>query len=189
MRIGIYSGSFNPVHFGHVGLAKWVIENTDLDELWLLVSPNNPLKDAKILAPEQERLEGVREAIKDIPGLGTLQKNHGEISFIIMPADAVVTINEYGQVYQGENKCSLGFDPSGISEDGTGLIHGMFAIMDDNEISFELFKAVKKLMKAECRISRGWHIGKEAEDLYGRLRFICIGLNEPESFDFRIIKQ
>ena len=69
MKIGIYGGSFNPVHFGHVGLAKWVIENTDLDELWLLVSPNNPLKSAKILAPEQERLEGLREAIKDIRGL------------------------------------------------------------------------------------------------------------------------
>ena len=68
-KVGIYGGSFNPVHFGHVGLAKWVIEHTDLDELWLLVSPNNPLKDAHILAPEQERLEGVREAIKDIPGL------------------------------------------------------------------------------------------------------------------------
>ena len=68
MKIGIYGGSFNPVHFGHVGLAKWVIENTDLDELWLLVSPNNPLKSAKILAPEQQRLEGVRQAIKDIPG-------------------------------------------------------------------------------------------------------------------------
>lgn len=69
MKIGIYGGSFNPVHFGHVGLAKWVIENTDLDELWLLVSPNNPLKSAKILAPEQQRLEGVRQAIQDIPGL------------------------------------------------------------------------------------------------------------------------
>ena len=68
-KIGIYGGSFNPVHFGHVGLAKWVIENTDLDELWLLVSPNNPLKSAKILAPEQQRLEGVRQAIQDIPGL------------------------------------------------------------------------------------------------------------------------
>lgn len=68
-RIGIYGGSFNPVHFGHVGLAKWVIEHTDLDELWLLVSPNNPLKPAGILAPEQERLEAVREAIKDIPGV------------------------------------------------------------------------------------------------------------------------
>ena len=69
MRVGIYGGSFNPVHFGHVGLAKWVIAHTDLDELWLLVSPNNPLKPAGILAPEQERLKAVREAIKDIPGL------------------------------------------------------------------------------------------------------------------------
>ena len=68
-KIGIYSGSFNPVHFGHVGLAKWVIENTDLDELWMLVTPNNPLKDKKILAPEQERLEGLRQAIQDIPGV------------------------------------------------------------------------------------------------------------------------
>jgi len=69
MRIGIYGGSFNPVHFGHVGLAEWVIEHTDLDELWLLVTPNNPLKEADSLAPEQERLAAVREAIKDIPGL------------------------------------------------------------------------------------------------------------------------
>lgn len=67
MRIGIYGGSFNPVHFGHVGLAKWVIEHTDLDELWLLVTPNNPLKPTGILAPEEERLAAVREAVKDIP--------------------------------------------------------------------------------------------------------------------------
>lgn len=69
MRVGIYGGSFNPVHFGHVGLAKWVIEHTDLDELWLLVSPNNPLKPADMLAPEEERLDAVREAVKDIPHL------------------------------------------------------------------------------------------------------------------------
>ena len=66
-KIGIYGGSFNPVHYGHIGLAKWVIEHTDLDELWLLVSPNNPLKPASSLAPEQERLEAVRQAVKDIP--------------------------------------------------------------------------------------------------------------------------
>ena len=66
VKIGIYGGSFNPVHYGHVGLAKWVIEHTDLDELWLLVSPNNPLKQADTLAPEQKRLEAVREAVKGI---------------------------------------------------------------------------------------------------------------------------
>ena len=68
-KIGIYGGSFNPVHFGHVGLAQWVVEHTDLDEVWLMVSPNNPLKPAGLLAPEQERLAAVQQAIKDIPGL------------------------------------------------------------------------------------------------------------------------
>lgn len=67
--IGIYGGSFNPIHYGHIGVAKWVKDHTTLDEVWLMVSPNNPLKDPKILAPEQERLEGVKKAIKDIPGL------------------------------------------------------------------------------------------------------------------------
>ena len=67
MKIGIYGGSFNPVHFGHVGLVRWVTEHTDLDELWLLVSPNSPLKPAGLLAPEEERLAQVREAVKDIP--------------------------------------------------------------------------------------------------------------------------
>lgn len=65
MKIGIYGGSFNPIHFGHIGLAKWVIENTDLDEVWLMVSPNNPLKDKSILADEQERLAAAKEAIGD----------------------------------------------------------------------------------------------------------------------------
>lgn len=69
-KIGIYGGSFNPVHFGHVGLAKWVIENTDLDELWLLVSPLNPLKaNSQELkaSSEQQRLAAVQEAVQDIP--------------------------------------------------------------------------------------------------------------------------
>ncbi len=66
MQIGIYGGSFNPVHYGHVGLAKWVAEHTDLDEVWMMVSPNNPLKDSRELADEQERLAGVRKAIEGI---------------------------------------------------------------------------------------------------------------------------
>lgn len=63
MKIGIYGGSFNPIHFGHIGLAEWVVENTDLDEVWLMVSPNNPLKDKNILANEQDRLIKAKEAI------------------------------------------------------------------------------------------------------------------------------
>ena len=69
MHIGIYGGSFNPIHFGHVGLAEWVVAHTDLDQLWLMVTPNNPLKPADLLAPEEERLRAAREAVRDIPGV------------------------------------------------------------------------------------------------------------------------
>ena len=69
MKIGIYGGSFNPVHFGHIGLAKWVLAHTDLDEVWLMVSPNNPLKEPGILADERERLEAVGKAIAGKAGL------------------------------------------------------------------------------------------------------------------------
>ena len=126
--------------------------------------------------------------VKDIPDLGTLKEKHSEISFLIMPNDEEVTANQSGQVYQGDNPRSLEFDPSGVSEDGTGLIHGLFATMEDNEISDGLLKAVKKIMNSECRKVRGWYIGKEAESLYGKLRFICIGLSEPEEYDFKIVE-
>ena len=77
MKIGIYGGSFNPIHFGHVGLAKWVVENTDLDEVWLMVSPNNPLKDRRILADEQERLKKAQLAICN-ETIGEKQKAKGK---------------------------------------------------------------------------------------------------------------
>lgn len=127
--------------------------------------------------------------VKDIPGLGMLKDKHCEISFLIMREEDEVRTNQFGQVYQGENSCSLEFDPSGISEDGTGLIHGMYAIMEDNETAVALLNAVKKIMKSECQKSKGWYIGKEAEGLYGKLRFICIGLSEPEIYDFKIAEQ
>jgi hypothetical protein len=127
--------------------------------------------------------------IKDIPGLGTLSEKHSEISYLIMRSDEKVTLNKYGQIYPGENSRSLEFDPSGISRDGTGLIHGMFATMEDNEVSDGLIKIVRKILSSECRKIRGWYIGKEAESLYGKLRFICIGVSEPESYDFRITEQ
>ncbi len=65
----------------------------------------------------------------------------------------------------------------------------MFATMEDNEVSDGLIKTVRKILSSECRKIRGWYIGKEAESLYGKLRFICIGVSEPESYDFRITEQ
>lgn len=69
MNIGIYGGSFDPIHNGHIELAKYVLANTDLDEIWLMVSPLNPLKPQGYVASDSERLDMARLAVKDLPGI------------------------------------------------------------------------------------------------------------------------
>lgn len=64
MNIGIFSGSFNPIHIGHIILANDVIEYTDIDEVWFLVTPHNPLKNEASLLDEMERLKMVELATK-----------------------------------------------------------------------------------------------------------------------------
>ncbi len=66
-KIGIYSGSFNPIHHGHLMLANYLVEFSDLDELWFVVSPQNPLKKKEDLMDDADRLEMVRLAIGDDP--------------------------------------------------------------------------------------------------------------------------
>ncbi|MCD7969166.1 MAG: nicotinate (nicotinamide) nucleotide adenylyltransferase [Alistipes sp.] len=66
-EIIIYPGSFNPVHKGHIAVANYVAGSGLCDELWLSVSPHNPLKRNEMLAPEQDRLEMVRIALKEEP--------------------------------------------------------------------------------------------------------------------------
>lgn len=66
-KIGIYSGSFNPIHHGHLMLASYLVTFGELDELWLLVSPQNPLKPKAELLDDQHRLEMARLAVGDDP--------------------------------------------------------------------------------------------------------------------------
>jgi len=71
-KVGLYFGSFNPIHIGHLIVAKAALEHTDLDELWFVVSPQNP---AKVKSGELEdanhRLEMVSKAIADEPKFST----------------------------------------------------------------------------------------------------------------------
>ena len=69
MDIGIFSWSFNPVHVGHTQLAHYIGEHCSLDEVWLMVSPNNPLKDKSELWDENLRLQLVEIATSSDPML------------------------------------------------------------------------------------------------------------------------
>lgn len=66
-KTGIYSGSFNPVHIGHLALANWLCEFTELDELWFLITPHNPLKEKEELMDDRLRYELVKKSIAGYP--------------------------------------------------------------------------------------------------------------------------
>lgn len=68
-KIGLFFGSFNPVHIGHMIIANYMVTRTEMDEVWMVVSPQNPFKKAGSLARDHDRLHLVNLAIGNTPGL------------------------------------------------------------------------------------------------------------------------
>ncbi|HEX9514444.1 MAG TPA: nicotinate (nicotinamide) nucleotide adenylyltransferase [Puia sp.] len=64
MQVGLYFGSFNPIHHGHLLIANYILENTELDQVWFVVSPQNPLKPSGSLLNEYHRLYLVQLAVE-----------------------------------------------------------------------------------------------------------------------------
>ena len=114
-HIGLFFGSFNPVHIGHLIIANHMANETDLDQVWMVVSPQNPFKDKKSLAKDRDRYNLVHLAIGDNPKLSvsdiefsmpkpsytidTLtylkEKYPNKIFYLIMGGDNVPTLPEW----------------------------------------------------------------------------------------------
>jgi nicotinate-nucleotide adenylyltransferase len=115
MKVGLYFGTFNPIHIGHLVIANYMAEYTDLDQVWLVVSPQNPLKKKKSLLEDYHRLAVVKVAIDDNPKLRAsdiefklprpsyttatlayLKENHPEHEFhLIMGEDNLRTFHKW----------------------------------------------------------------------------------------------
>ena len=70
-KIGIFGGSFNPIHVGHDIIASYVMEHAGLNQLWLMVSPQNPLKQDLAMAPEVDRLRMTELVTRRLDGVET----------------------------------------------------------------------------------------------------------------------
>ncbi|MCL2167682.1 MAG: nicotinate (nicotinamide) nucleotide adenylyltransferase [Lentimicrobiaceae bacterium] len=102
MKIGLFFGSFNPVHNGHLFIAHFLKQKRFFNEIWLVVSPNNPFKNKEELAPQNHRLNMVKLAIKDYPYLIACD---AEFSLPI-PSYTINTLN-YLEKQHPNNKFSL----------------------------------------------------------------------------------
>ena len=114
-KIGLFFGSFNPIHIGHLILANYILEHSDMQELWFVVSPQNPFKDKKSLLKDHNRLDMVQLAIKNyqkmrasnvefslptpsytIDTLTYLQEKHPDYSFsLIMGEDNLGSLHKW----------------------------------------------------------------------------------------------
>ena len=115
MKIGLFFGSFNPIHIGHLIIANYMATQTPLDQVWFVVSPQNPFKKKSSLARDYDRLHLVRLAIGDntklkasniefdlpqpsytIDTLIYLKEKHPEHEFVlIMGGDNLVTFHKW----------------------------------------------------------------------------------------------
>jgi nicotinate-nucleotide adenylyltransferase len=120
MKVGLFFGSFNPIHNGHLAIANFMVEYTDMEQVWFIVSPRSPFKEKKSLLADYHRYELVLRAIGDDPAfrasniefnmpqpsytIDTLahlsEKNPGKELVLIMGADGLASFNKWKNYQQ-----------------------------------------------------------------------------------------
>lgn len=103
MKIGILGGSFNPVHIGHTMLASYLAQWTDLDQVWLVLSPLNPLKNAGDLAPDRQRFDMLRLAAE---GSDCVVPCDVELSMPV-PSYTIDTLQTLRRMYPDDDFCLI----------------------------------------------------------------------------------
>ncbi|MEX0981483.1 MAG: nicotinate (nicotinamide) nucleotide adenylyltransferase [Bacteroidales bacterium] len=149
-KTGLFFGSFNPVHIGHMAIANYMVEFSEIEELWFVVSPQNPLKEKKTLLEEYHRLELTRMAVGDderfyvsdiefgmpkpsytIDTLTYLkEKQPNREFFIVMGADGLKTFRKWKNAdFLADNYHKLVYPRPGISKEDI-LCHKNTTLVD-----------------------------------------------------------
>jgi len=101
--VGLFFGSFNPIHLGHLMLANYMLAYSGLDEVWLVVSPQNPLKDKKTLLSDIHRLDMVHMAVDNYHHFKVI-----DIEFRMpKPSYTIDTLTRLGEQYPNRKFCLI----------------------------------------------------------------------------------
>jgi len=103
MKIGLFFGTFNPIHVGHMIIGNYMAEYSDLDEVWFVVTPYNPLKKKDTLLADLHRYRMVEEATEDFPKLKPSNIEFG----LPQPNYTVNTLTYLQEKYPGETFCLI----------------------------------------------------------------------------------
>ena len=113
MKIGLYFGTFNPIHVGHLIIANYMVENSDLDEIWMVVTPHNPFKKKSTLLDNNHRFEMVYKATENYPKI-----KPSAIEFKLpQPNYTVHTLAHISDCYQDKEFCLI------MGEDNLNSLH------------------------------------------------------------------
>ncbi|HKL38464.1 MAG TPA: nicotinate (nicotinamide) nucleotide adenylyltransferase [Bacteroidales bacterium] len=103
MKVGLFFGSFNPIHIGHLAMANYLAEFTDLGQIWMVVSPQSPFKKKENLLPEDQRYKMVEMALEE-----DIQIRPSDIEFNLpRPSYTVDTLDYLSQNHPGHQFCLI----------------------------------------------------------------------------------
>ena len=141
IRTGVFSGSFNPIHIGHLMIANYLCEFGELDEVWFMVSPHNPLKDKSSLWDDNLRLKLVQLSVAGYPKFKVSDLEFG----LPRPSFTVVTLDKLHQQYEDREfylvigsdnwaRFNLWFEHERILEENKILVYPRPGFLVENQV-------------------------------------------------------
>ena len=187
-KIGLFFGSFNPIHIGHTALANFVVNHTDLSQIWFVVSPHNPLKEKRTLLADHHRFEMVSRAIGEsrlfkasniefklpkpsytIDTLIYLSEKYPELQFVpIIGADSLETFHKWKNYQQILEYFELYVYPRPGCDGGSLKSHGKVRWMDAPQIEISSSMIRKSI---EDGLNVEFFIPKPAYDYLSEMNF------------------
>lgn len=188
-NVGLYFGSFNPLHMGHMILANYMVENTSIDQLWFVVSPQNPFKKRSSLLDEIHRYAIVERSIEDddrfrvsniefslakpsytIDTLVALEEKYPEINFsLIMGQDNLKSLHKWKNIDELLSRHQVYVYPrEGLKRDDKWIGHDCIKLVDAPQVEMSASEIRNNIKEGK---DVKWYLPEKAWDYIQEMNF------------------